>query len=449
MNKKDCPQIVTPPPGPKAQAVLNRDRQFISQSYTRTYPLVIQKGEGLEVTDVDGNRFLDFTSGIGVCNTGHRHPEVTAAIVDQTEKFLHMSGTDFYYAAQSDLAERLARLSPGTKERKVFYANSGAEAIEAAFKLARYHTRRQRVISFFGAFHGRTLGAMSLSASKAIHKEGFAPVIPGVCHIPYAYCYRCAYNLTYPECDVYCVDWIRRDLFQRSVPPTEVAAVFVEPIQGEGGYIVPPKAFHEKLQTLCRDYDILYIADEIQSGMGRTGKMFAAEHFGVDPDIITVAKGIASGMPLGAMISKVEIMDWVPGSHASTFGGNPVSCRAALATLDLLEGGLLENATVQGAYFSEKLAEMKTRRRLIGDVRGIGLMQAVELVTDPAHKTRAAAERNRAVELAFTKGLLLLGCGENTIRFIPALTVTQSQIDTALSLFEETLEEIEAGAQHG
>ncbi|MEW5721687.1 MAG: acetyl ornithine aminotransferase family protein [Thermodesulfobacteriota bacterium] len=429
-------------PGPKAREILTKDHMYISPSYTRGYPLVIERGAGLEVVDVDGNVFLDFTAGIAVCNTGHAHPKVVEAIIDQAKKFLHMSGTDFYYQAQSELAERLAGFTQDNG-RKVFYCNSGAEAIEAALKLARYHTRRTRVLSFLGSFHGRTMGALSLSASKAIHERGFAPMVPGVTHVPYAYCYRCPYNLEFPSCEAYCVDYIREDLFKRSIPPDEVAAVFVEPVQGEGGYVVPPRLFHEKLFALCREFDILYVADEIQTGMGRTGRMLASAHFGIDPDIFTLAKGIASGMPLGAMVARDEIMDWGPGSHASTFGGNPVSCRAALATLDLLEGGLIANAAAMGAYLKDGLTELRARHRLIGDVRGLGLMAAVELVRDRERKTKAVDERNRAVDLAFHKGLLLLGCGECSIRFVPALTVTRTEIDRCLAIFDETLSVVE------
>jgi len=444
MKTKPYPQLVTEIPGPRARALLGKDQRYISPSYTRGYPLVIDRGRGVMVTDVDGNTFLDFTSGIAVCSTGHAHPRVVAAIVDQAQKFIHMSGTDFYYEIQADLAERLAGFSTGGKGRKVFYCNSGAEAIEAALKLARYHTKRTRVISFLGSFHGRTMGALSLSASKIIHDKGFAPLLPGVCHVPYAYCYRCPYNLAFPECDVYCVDWIREDLFKRSIPPEEVAAIFVEPIQGEGGYIVPPRRFHEKLLQLCRDFEILYVADEIQTGMGRTGRMLAGMHFGINPDIFTLAKGIASGMPLGAMVARGEIMDWAPGSHASTFGGNPISCRAAMATIDLLEEGLIDNAVTMGDYLKSGLLDLQARHRLIGDVRGIGLMVGIELVTDREKKGKAVQERNQAVNLAFTKGLLLLGCGENAIRFIPALTVSREEIDRCLTILDETLSEIEA-----
>jgi 4-aminobutyrate aminotransferase len=442
MRFVDYPKLITELPGPRAKEILAKDTRFISPSYTRGYPLVIENGDGIVVTDVDGNRFLDFTSGIAVCNTGHAHPKVVNAITKQASKFLHMSGTDFYYSVQSELAEKLALFAPGDNHRQVFYSNSGAESVEAALKLVRYHTRRTRIISFFGSFHGRTMGALSLSASKSIHEKGFAPLVPGVTHVPYAYCYRCPYNLKHPECNGYCVEWIRDDLFKRTMPPEEVAAIFVEPIQGEGGYVVPPKIFHQKLQELCHEFGILYVADEIQTGMGRTGRMFACEHFNINPDIFTLAKGIASGMPLGAMIARTEIMDWIPGSHASTFGGNPVSCSAALATIDILQNGLIDNADAMGKYFKEQLSELQKEHPIIGDVRGLGLMLGIELVKDRGKKTKAIEERNLAVKLAFRKGLLLLGCGENSVRFIPPLNVTKSDIDKALSILDETLKKL-------
>jgi 4-aminobutyrate aminotransferase len=440
------PSILTELPGPEARKVLEKDQRFISQSYTRVYPLVIKRARGMVVEDVDSNRFLDFTSGIAVNNTGHGHPRVIEAIHRQAEQFIHMSGTDFYYDAQSRLAQKLSEISPGSKEKRVFFGNSGAEAIEAALKLARYHTKRSRVIAFLGAFHGRTMGALSLTASKVIHEKGFSPLVPGITHVPFAYCYRCPYHHTpYPGCSLACVEWIREDLFKRSIPPEEVAAIFVEPIQGEGGYIVPPPDFHQKLYQLARDFGILFVVDEVQSGMGRTGRMMAIEHWGVIPDIIALAKGIASGMPLGAMVSQSEVMDWVPGSHASTFGGNPISCQAALTTIDLLEGGLIENAARIGDYILGKLGQLQKEFELIGDVRGKGLMIGIELVKDRKKKTKALEERNRVIQACFEKGLLILGCGENVIRLIPPLIITQKEADTALTILEEVLRKVEKG----
>ncbi|MDF1591464.1 MAG: acetyl ornithine aminotransferase family protein [Desulfobacterales bacterium] len=431
-------EIKTVLPGPIAAELIEKDRLFVSPSYTRVYPLVVDKAQGLWVQDVDGNVFLDFTAGIAVCATGHCHPRVVAAIKDQADQLLHMSGTDFFYVPQIALAEKLASL---VGNYKVYFGNSGAEAVEAAFKLARWHTQRELNIAFYGAFHGRTMGALSLTASKAIQKKHYHPFVPGITHIPYAYCYRCAYNMRYPQCGLCCVEWIENTLFRTALPPEEVAAIFVEPIQGEGGYIVPPPEFHQKLHQIAQKYGILYVADEVQSGMGRTGKMFAMEHFGVKPDIIALAKGIASGMPLGAMVARAEIMDWEAGSHASTFGGNPVSCRAALTTIEMLQESLMQNAHIQGERLIQGLQALQKSHECMGDVRGKGLMVAVELVFDRETKASAKIWREAIISKAFQKGLLLLGCGENSIRFCPALTVTAQQIDECLSIFEEAVRE--------
>jgi len=436
---KRTPCITTPLPGPRASALIDVDRAYVSPSYTRIYPLVVDHAAGLWVHDADGNVFLDFTAGIAVCATGHCHPRVVQAITDQAQRLLHMSGTDFYYTPQIVLAERLAKLTPGGVERKVFFGNSGAEAIEAAFKLARWHTRRELNIAFFGAFHGRTMGALSLTASKAIQKKYYNPLLPGITHVPYPYCYRCPYGECHPGCGTECVAWLEDPLFRTAVPAEEVAAIFVEPIQGEGGYVVPPPNFHAELLKLAQKYGILYVADEVQSGMGRTGKMFALEHYGIAPDIMALAKGIASGMPLGAMVAQADLMDWEAGSHASTFGGNPVSCAAALATIALLEEELMANAAARGAQLTAGLRALQQALECIGDVRGLGLMIGVELVKDRVTKERAAEWRNQVIQKAFSKGLLLLGCGENTIRFCPALTISPEEVDVGLSIFEEAL----------
>ena len=436
------PSIKTPLPGPRASALVEIDRTFVSPSYTRAYPLVVKEAQGMWVCDADDNVFLDFTSGIAVCATGHCHPRIVQAIKDQADRLLHMSGTDFYYEPQIVLAKKLASLAPGEGVKRTYFGNSGAEAVEAAFKLARYHTRRELNIAFFGAFHGRTMGALSLTASKTIQKKHYYPVVPGITHIPYAYCYRCPYNLCYPQCGLYCVNWVEDTLFRTTMPPEEVAAIFVEPIQGEGGYIVPPPEFHKELFRIARKYNILYVTDEVQSGMGRTGKMFAMEHFGIAPDIMALAKGIASGMPLGATIARAEIMDWEAGSHASTFGGNPVSCQAALATIQLLEESLMANAAVQGERMILKLRDMQKNYECMGDVRGKGLMIGVELVKDRTTKERASEWRNKLVRRAFEKGLLLLGCGENTVRFCPPLIVTEEDVDLCLTIFEDALREV-------
>ena len=436
------PLIKTSLPGPNASEFIRADSEFVSPSYTRVYPLVVEKGEGLWVQDVDGNLFLDFTAGIAVTSTGHCHPEVVEAIRDQAGKLIHMSGTDFYYAPQIILAQKLAELADMTGGARVFYGNSGAEAIEAAFKLARYHTKREQMISFFGSFHGRTMGALSLTASKAYQKKYYHPFVPGITHVPYPNCYHCPYGACHPTCSSACVRWIEDPLFRTTIPPEEVAAIFVEPIQGEGGYIVPPPEFHRDLSRLAKKYGILLVADEIQTGMGRTGKMFAMEHFDVEPDIITLAKGIASGMPLGAMIANSQLMDWHAGSHASTFGGNPVSCRAALATIDLLERGLIENAEARGNQLMAGLLEIQKSFECMGEVRGKGLMVGVEIVKDRISKESAPELRNLIIQSAFHSGLLLLGCGESTVRFCPALTISREEADTGLSIFEETMKKV-------
>lgn len=435
------PKIRTNLPGPNASRLIKLDSAYVSPSYTRMYPLVVEKARDLWIHDVDGNLFLDFTAGIAVCATGHCHPVVTQAIKNQADLLLHMSGTDFYYTPQIILAEKLASLAPGKGNKKVYFGNSGAEAVEAAFKLARWHTQRELNIAFYGAFHGRTMGALSLTASKTIQKKHYNPLVPGITHIPYAYCYRCAYNLCYPDCGLFCVRWVEDTLFRTTIPPEEVAAIIVEPIQGEGGYIVPPPEFHKELYRVAKKYGILYVVDEVQSGMGRTGKMFAMEHFDVLPDIMALAKGIASGMPLGAMVARGEIMNWEAGSHASTFGGNPLSCQAAMATIELLEKQLIENAKTQGDRLTEGLKALQKSHECMGDVRGKGLMVAVELVEDRETRAPARSLRDKIIQKAFQKGLLLLGCGENSIRFSPALTVSSAQIDVCLTIFDEAVRE--------
>jgi 4-aminobutyrate aminotransferase len=427
------PWIRTDLPGPRASQLIATDEQYTSPSYTRVYPLAVERGYGAVIEDVDGNRFLDFTAGIAVCSTGHCHPRVVTAIQQQAAKLLHMSGTDFYYAPQGDLAKKLAEIAPGSGAKRVFFTNSGAESVEAAFKLARYHTGRQHMIAFYGGFHGRTMGALSLTGSKVVQRRGFAPLIPMVSHVDYPNCYRCGQRDS--SC---CLDSLIQleDLFKRTVAPQEVAAIIVEPIQGEGGYIVPPAEFHSALRRLCDKHGILLVVDEVQSGMGRTGKMFAMEHWGVVPDIVCLAKGIASGMPLGAIIARADLMDWGPGSHASTFGGNPVSCVAALETIKLLQDELMDNARAVGTHLKRRLTELMARHRLIGDVRGLGLMIGVELVRDRTTKEPASTERDEIVQTCFRQGLLLLGCGVSTLRFCPPLVVTTEQCDTAVAILD-------------
>ncbi len=430
-------------PGPKARQIIESDSLYISPSYTRGYPLAVCSAKGVVVTDADGNRFLDFTAGIAVCSTGHCHPKVVRAIQQQAAKLIHMSGTDFYYAVESDLAKKLAQITPGNMAKKVFFTNSGAESVEAAFKLARFATKRQRMIAFIGGFHGRTLGALSLSASKLSQVRNFSPLVPEVYHVEYGYCYRCPYNLKYPSCAVACVKYIEEEVFHKCVPPEEVAAVIVEPIQGEGGYIVPPPEYHPMLKKLCEKYGILYIADEVQSGMGRTGKMFASEHWGVVPDIVCLAKGIASGMPLGAMVAKESLMVWPRGAHASTFGGNPVSCVAALATIELLQNGLVKNAAVQGEYLMKKLRSLQKDTRIIGDVRGKGLMIGLEIVEDPVNFHAAPKKRDWIVQKCFEKGLLLLGAGDSVVRLCPPLIIGKKECDKAVEILSDVIRSCE------
>jgi 4-aminobutyrate aminotransferase len=433
---QDVPRIRTAPPGPRARELLARDAEYVSPSYTRVYPLVVERGSGAVIQDVDDNLFLDFTAGIAVTATGHCHPHVVAAITDQAHKLLHMSGTDFYYAPQIDLSQRLAEAGPWPGHRRVFFTNSGAEALEAALKLARWHTGRPRAIAFFGAFHGRTYGAMSLSGSKLVHRRGFAPLVPDIHHVAYP---RGCTGCPALDSDCACVRHIEETVLKRTAPPEEVAAIFVEPIQGEGGYHVPPPGFLPGLRQLCDRYGILLVADEVQTGMGRTGKLFAVEHWNVQPDIICLAKGIASGMPLGAMVARAEVMDWPAGSHASTFGGNPVSCRAALATLDLIEGGYMANAAERGAELKAGLGRLRERHSHLGDVRGLGLMVAVDVVSSRMPYTHAPAVRDAVVQRAFESGLLLLGCGESAVRFCPPLCITAAQVERALEILDGVL----------
>lgn len=430
-DNKQVPNIQTPLPGPRAAALLARDVVYVSPSYTRMYPLVVERGSGAVIEDVDGNLFLDFTAGIAVTATGHCHPEVVAAIKDQADKLLHMSGTDFYYRPQIDLAERLAQIAPGPSPKKVFFTNSGAEALEAALKLSRWHTRRNRVVAFFGAFHGRTYGAMSLSGSKLVHRRGFSPLVPDIHHVEFPR--SCPDGGCQDGCDL--VRNITDTIFKRTCPPEEVAAIFIEPIQGEGGYHPVPPGCLPALRQLCDKHGILLVVDEVQSGMGRTGKMFAVEHYGIEPDIVCSAKGIASGMPLGAIIAKASVMDWPSGSHASTFGGNPVACRAALATIDLLEREYMANASARGEQLRAGLRELAAKHPSLTGVRGLGLMTAVDLPS--------GTHREQVVQAAFHRGLLLLGCGETALRFCPPLCITAEEVNTCLRILDGVLGAVE------
>ncbi len=435
----ETPLIKTSLPGPKAKAIIERDGKVVSTSYTRGYPFVMARGSGAMVEDVDGNLFLDCAAGIAVNSTGHSHPTVVAAIVDQAQKFLHMSGTDFYYEPQVALGEAFDEIAPFSGPKRTFFSNSGTEANEAAIKLARYSTKRYGMIAFLGSFHGRTLGSLALTSSKAIQRKGFGPMQAGTFHTPYATCYRCPVGLKPETCQAECLGFLEDQILVHLVSPDEVAGVLVEPIQGEGGYVVPAPQFHERLRALTTKHGMLLIADEVQSGMGRTGKMFGMEHFGVEPDMITAAKGVASGMPLGVTTARADVMDWPPGSHASTFGGNPVSCAAALATITLLKDSLIKNAAEVGAFMMDKLKELQQKHAIIGDVRGRGLMIGVELVKDRVTKERAVAERDKVVDACFARGLLVLGAGKNAIRISPPLVLTKTQAATAVDIIDQAL----------
>ena len=437
-----APVVKTALPGPRARALIERDRAVVSPSYTRCYPLVMERGWGAMVEDVDGNVFLDCAAGIAVTSTGHSHPDVVRAITEQAQKFLHMSGTDFYYEPQVRLAEELAAIAPMPGGVRTFFGNSGAEAIEASIKLARYTTGRPNIIAFLGAFHGRTLGALSLTASKVVQRRGFGPLMPGVYHAFYPDRYRPPLGATPESCADACIDYIEHQLFTQLVSPDEVAAIVVEPVQGEGGYVVAPDGFLQRLRELTTKYGILLAVDEVQSGMGRSGKMFAIEYSGVQPDLVAVAKGIASGLPLGVTLARSGLMAWPPGAHASTFGGNPVACAAAIATITLLKEQLVANAAAVGAHLMAGLRDLAAKHPLIGDVRGRGLMVGVELVRDRQTKTRAIEERDALVDAAFRRGLLVLGAGKNAVRFSPPLVLTQAQADTAIGIFDEALGEV-------
>src|SRR5271167_1629614 len=434
------PKIKTALPGPNAKRVLEGDARYISPSYTRSYPMVAKHGRGIVVTDVDGNEFFDFSAGIAVTSTGHCHPDVVAAIQKQAGELIHMSGTDFYYESMVELAARLSKIAPMPGPHKIYYGNSGAEAIECALKLARYHTKRQNVIAFFGAFHGRTMGALSLTASKPQQRRRFAPLVPGVTHVRYPDVYRGCVSGGAQDAEDFalgCARFIEEKLFKTTLAPEEVAAIFVEPVQGEGGYVVAPKVFMQELRRICDKYGILLVADEVQSGAGRTGKWWAIAHTGVEPDIVCMAKGIASGMPLGVCMTRAEIMDWVPGSHASTFGGNPVSIAAALATMDILEREAIANAARVGELMFDRLRSWPQRFGIVGEVRGRGLMIGIEIVKDQQSREVAGAWRDRIVELAFGRGLLILGCGETSIRLAPPLIVNEHETSIALDILEE------------
>ena len=437
------PHLVTALPGPKAKQLVALDHKILSPSYTRDYPLVAKRGRGAMIEDLDGNTFLDFAAGIAVVSTGHCHPDVVAAIQKQAADLIHMSGTDFYYPSMVELAEKLASIAPGDDPKRVYFGNSGTEAVEAAIKLARYHTKRDKLIAFYGCFHGRTIGSLSLTASKAVQRKRFGGLLAGVFHAPYPNTYRGIYGGLPERASTDALNYIEAELFRHIVDPEDVAGIFIEPVQGEGGYVAAPAEFLQGLEKLCRKHGIMLIADEVQSGMGRTGKWWAVDHAGIEPDIICVAKGIASGMPLSAIITKASVMDWKPGAHASTFGGNPVSIAAALATIGLLEQKFMANAAHMGDHILHQLSNWRERHKIVGDVRGKGLMIGVEIVRDQKTKERAQDLRNQIIQAAFHKGLLVLGAGYNSLRLAPPLMIDKEQADFAVRTLDSIITEVE------
>ena len=432
-------------PGKKAKEYLARDKAVVSPSYPRAYPFMMDYGKGSEVWDVDGNRYIDFASGIAVCSTGHSHPDVVAAIKDQVDQFIHIS-SDFYHPVWVEFSEKLASTAPFKEPARIFLGNSGTEAVEAAIKLARHHSGRQQFIGFFGGFHGRTMGSLSFTSSKTLYRHGFAPTMGGVTHVPYPDAYRPVLAENGKDYGETVVRYIEDVVLARTVPPDDCAAILVEPILGEGGYVVPPQGFFPALRELCDKHGILLIVDEVQSGVGRTGKWWAVEHWGVEPDIVCFAKGIASGIPLGGIIARSSVMDRPEGAHGNTYGGNPVACRAGLATLELVESGFMQNAQEMGEYTLDALTEIMTRHSSIGEVRGKGLMIGIELVKDQDSKEPASEMRDAVVEGAFKRGLIGLGSGKSSIRFAPPLNITQDLIDEGLTMLEDALTEVEGSA---
>lgn len=435
------PEIKKTPPGPNAKKIIEKDRKFSSPSYIKEYPLVVESGEGVWIYDVDGNRYLDFMAGIASASTGHAHPKVVETIKQASSKFIHVCSTDFYYESFADLCEKLTHYVPTMGPKKVFLTNSGTEAVEGAIKLVRYHTKRQNIIAFKGAFHGRTMGSISLTSSKVHQRAFFGPFLPGILHVPYANPFRCAYGIKNCEKECVCALRIESDWFKSHIDPREVAAIFIEPILGEGGYVVPPKKFLKDLRAICDKYGILLVFDEIQSGVGRTGYMYAADYFDVAPDVFLTAKGLGSGMPIGAIVAKESVMTWPRGSHGSTYAGNPVCCAAALTTLGVVEK-LLPKIRSTGDFFIKRLNEMKESHPVMGDVRGLGLMIGVELI-EPTTGMPDPKFMSNLEQLAFSNGLLLLGCGDSTIRFAPPLIINQEEVEIGLEIFEKCLTELE------
>lgn len=437
------PNITVPPPGKKAERYLKMDKELISPSYGRFYPLVVKSGKGSVIKDMDGNEYIDFNSGLVCMNVGHCHPKVVSAVQKQAAKLLHYSFTDFYYEEAEDLAQTFTEITPGGFKKKIYYGNSGAEAIEAAMKIARWHSQRPRYLAFMGGFHGRTFGSLSLTGSKPVQRRRFAPLLPEVTHVPFANCYRCPFKMTYPECGMFCVDFIEDMYFKKFLPPEEVAALFYEPIQGEGGYVVPPEDYFLRVKKLMDKYGILMVADEVQSGMGRTGKWFASEHFKIQPDILCTSKAVASGLPLGVTVARAELMDWEKGSHASTFGGNPVCCAAANAVIEIIkEEDLLAGAEKKGKYVIKRMTELQEDCEMIGDVRGKGLMIGLELVKDRKTKEVAKHEAEEVMTRSWRKGVAVITSGNSTIRIAPPLNTPTELLEKGLDIIEESLKAV-------
>lgn len=432
-------RIVTPIPGPKAQQIVEADTRLLMTS-TKTSPVAAESAQGVWIHDVDGNQILDFTAGVGVVNTGHCHPTVVRAVQEQSAKLMHFAGTDFYYRNQTELADRLTGLTPGDFEKKVFFTNSGTESAEAALKLARWNRQRPLTLGLLGAFHGRSMGSLTMTASKPAQRARFLAYSGGGQHIPAPNCFRCPYQLTYPSCDLYCAKILKELYFETSIPPTDVAAMIVEPVMGEGGYIVPPKGWHREIKKILDEHDILFIDDEVQAGFGRTGRWFAIEHHGVVPDMVTTAKALGSGLPIGAVIFRKSLDYTYQGAHSNTFGGNLVAVAGALATLDVIEREhLLENARVQGEHLRQRLVELQGKHEEIGDVRGLGLMVATEFVRSRSDKTPNVKLKDRIIEEAYRRGLLLLPCGKSSIRYIPPLVITRDEVDEGVEILDAAI----------
>lgn len=441
----EVPEIKFSPPGPKARAILERDSKSLSSSFPRFYPLVVESAKGSVIHDVDGNKFIDFNSGLACLNVGSSHPKVLEAIERSSRKFAHYSLTDFYYENAVRLAEELRKITPGSFPKKVYLGNSGAEAVEAAVKVAKWHTRRSQFIGFIGGFHGRTIGALSFTASKPVQKRYFFPLMSGVVHVPYGYCYRCYFKQTFPECGYWCVDYIREAVLEKFLPREDVAGILIESVQGEGGYVVPPEGYLERIASLAREHDLLLIDDEIQAGIGRTGRWFGIENWNATPDVVCVAKSIASGLPLGAMVANEEIADWEPGSHATTFGGNPIACEAALATISVVkEENLLDRAVRLGRRVMSRLQDMQDKFEIIGDVRGRGLMIGVEFVKDRDSKTPAVEECKEIMKRCFKRGLVVITCGASVLRIVPPLNIPEELLEKGLNIIEDVIKEFTA-----